>query len=156
MNVTIRVTGSQRLLAHLGDVAGRSRAFGVGMDLATAIIQGGVITDTPVGVTSILRGSWQADTLGAWPLILGVVGSPLAYSEVIERGRHAGSQMPPPDALASWVATKLGPDVSPFVVARSIGRKGITGKQMLRHAIDERRPAWLGVIRASVRRMTGG
>jgi len=156
VRISFRIRGDERLLAHWGDVPGRRRALTTGFDLATQIIHGAVGINTPVGVTSILRGSWQTDTLVAWPRILGVVGSPLLYSEVMERGRHAGAQMPPPDALASWVATKLGPDVSPFVVARAIGRKGITGHEMLRRGIDETRPAWVGVIRLSVRRMTEG
>jgi hypothetical protein len=154
--ITITITGDERLLAHWGNVTRRRQVLIRGFDLATLIIHRAVGITTPIGVTSILANSWATDTLDLWPRIFGIVGTPIEYASVMERGRTAGARMPPPDAIATWVARKLGPDVSPFVVARSIGRKGIEGREMLLHAIDDTRPAWTGVIRASVRQMVEG
>jgi hypothetical protein len=104
------------------------------MDADLATIHEAVVPLTPVGVTSMLRGSWQSVNMLPGEF-MGVLGSPLVYAPVMEEGRTPGAKMPPPEALRAWVALKVGADVDPFVIARSIGRKGIKGKHMLREAL---------------------
>ncbi|HXF71711.1 MAG TPA: hypothetical protein VNO79_03770, partial [Actinomycetota bacterium] len=111
------------------------------MDAHTGLIWSAVVPLTPVGVTSILRGSWATETVRTGAGVVGIVGNPQIYSEVIERGRRPGARMPPPEALRTWVERKLGFDVSPFVIARSIAQKGIQPVRMLERAVESTRPA---------------
>jgi hypothetical protein len=62
-----------------------------------------------------------------------VVYSPLVYAAPMEAGRRAGARMPPPAALEGWaqrhgfLSGKKPSEIKGilFVLARSIGRKGI-------------------------------
>lgn len=72
--------------------------------------------------------------------VTGRAGSNLVYAPVVEYGRSAGAAMPPPDALLGWIRRK-GIDVPPFVVARSIARKGTRPQPYLKPALDKNRPA---------------
>jgi hypothetical protein len=63
----------------------------------------------------------------------GTVYSSLPYARAVHDGRRAGARMPPPGALAGW-AGRHGFTGSLFVLARSIGRKGIAGRPFLRTA----------------------
>lgn len=49
----------------------------------------------------------------------------------IEKGRRPNSKPPPAAAIAEWVLDKLGPNVSPYLVARSISRKGILPRPVM-------------------------
>lgn len=53
------------------------------------------------------------------------------YPLVMEYGRRAGAKPPPVAAIRPWVADKLGDASLAFVVARSIGRKGIKPRKFL-------------------------
>jgi hypothetical protein len=89
---------------------------------------------------------------GAW---LGEVYSPLVYAPVMEFGRRPGARMPPIDPIQRWVRRKLGLRSSEargvaFVIARSIGRRGIPGAFFFRDAAARSEPAlqriWDGVV----------
>jgi hypothetical protein len=70
-------------------------------------------------------------------------GSAAKYADVVEKGRRPGRRMPPPDAIARWMEVKRirprsksgGFEKSTpakrksmaFLIARSIGKKGIPG-----------------------------
>ena len=62
----------------------------------------------------------------------------LDYFKYIENGRKPGSKMPPVSAISQWITKKqilprnreTLPQMS-FVIARSIGKKGIPGKNYL-------------------------
>lgn len=141
--------GADDLVRRFANVPARARLLESAMHAHTGLIWGAVVPLTPVGVTSALRGAWQTEVVFTGGSLLGIVGNPLIYAEVIERGRRAGARMPPPDALRVWVERKMGPGASAFVVARSIGRKGIEGRQMLKKAVALTSPAaqrlWGGV-----------
>ena len=49
----------------------------------------------------------------------------------VEKGRKPNSRPPPAAAIAQWVKDKLGPSVSPYIVAQSIGRKGIAPRPVM-------------------------
>jgi len=71
--------------------------------------------------------------------VTGRVGTNLQYAPVVEFGRSAGATMPPPDALTGWLA-RHGMDASAaFVVARSIGRRGIRARPYLMPALEKNR-----------------
>lgn len=146
----VRLEGFDEFAAKASNQVGRMARLEATMDAYTGLIWAAVVKGTPVGVTSMLRGSWRTETLRLGSSVVGLVGSPLLYSEVMERGRRPGSPMPPPSAIATWVARKLGPDVSPFVVARAIGRRGIQGRHMLEMAIELTRPAGAALFGGAV------
>lgn len=58
------------------------------------------------------------------------VGSNSPYAEVVERGRRAGSRMPPRDRILQWMVMKgLEPSqAGAYLIARKIARDGIIGK----------------------------
>jgi hypothetical protein len=150
VGIKVIVIDQDRVSAKLGNRAARMRILATGVTAQLAVVQGAVVPLTPVGVTSNLRGSWHSDPVSViGSKLIGVMGSPLIYSEVIERGRRAGAKMPPPAALQTWVERKLGSGASAFVVARSIGRKGIKGRFMLSKAV-----ALTAGLRAAIRART--
>lgn len=67
------------------------------------------------------------------------VSSSLFYAPIIESGRRAGARRPPLAPILLWVTRKLhvtGDQASrvAFLIARSIGRKGIPGKHVFERA----------------------
>jgi len=91
--------------------------------------------------THTLHRSLQWEVTNSSNSVTGRAGSNLSYAPVVEYGRSAGATMPPPDALAGWLG-RHGMDASfAFVVARSIGRRGIRPKPYLKPALDKNRPA---------------
>jgi hypothetical protein len=142
VSTTVKVIGGPELTARLANTEARVRLISADIDAELAMMWGVVVPLTPVGVTSALRGHWIADPVSIeGTSIIGVLGNPESYADVMEDGRRAGAPPPPSDAIALWVERKMGPDVSPFVVARSIGRKGIKGRKMLATAEATTLPA---------------
>jgi hypothetical protein len=80
--------------------------------------------------TGQLAQSLVGETAG----ISGRVYSPLPYASPMEAGRRAGARMPPPSALTGWMRRHGIPTSAAFVVARSIGRRGIPGRFYLQRA----------------------
>lgn len=154
MGIRVTVVGADAIAAAFDRAASGGSARRA-MSATVLLIQGAVMLGSPVGVTSLLRGSWASEVRGTGALVEGIVGSPLIYAEVIERGRRAGARMPPSAALESWVRTKMGPEVSAFVVARSIGRKGIAPRHMLKTAVEATRPTWQRLFADIVARIEG-
>jgi hypothetical protein len=71
--------------------------------------------------------------------IIGRAGTNQPYAEPVEKGRRAGAAMPPPSALIGWLGRHgIDPSLA-FVVARSIGRKGIKPRPYLKPAYDVNR-----------------
>lgn len=133
-----------------------------GTTQALALLEREVKIRTPRGATGAARGSigsevrWgRAAGLGR-PVLLGLLGSPLAHVPVLEHGRRPGQKMPPPDALVLWVRRKLTVEVKgrggkvrtrrptlkeaegiAFVIARSIAAKGTEAVRMFEQALEE-------------------
>jgi hypothetical protein len=68
------------------------------------------------------------------------------YPLVMEYGRRPGAKPPPVEAIRPWVESVLGDGSLAYVVARSIGRKGIKGKFFLRKAYRENANAIVGLF----------
>jgi hypothetical protein len=58
----------------------------------------------------------------------------LEYFKVQEFGRRPGRRMPPPSALLGWLRRKGIDPRAAFVIARSIGRRGLKGRFYMRAA----------------------
>ena len=84
-----------------------------------------------------IRPKWQsADTV--------IVFSDSKHAPTMEFGRRPGGKLPPfrdGTPLAKWVRIKMGQEVSPFIVARSIARKGIKGKKFAQKTYVKMKPA---------------
>nr|DAK17709.1 MAG TPA: putative tail-component [Caudoviricetes sp.] len=103
----------------------------------SVIVQRSMRKNAPVGVTQRLAGNIQR-TVGNGEAKI----TPLSkYAEVIEKGRKPGSRMPPwkNEDFQRWVRAKLG-NVSPFVVARSIARKGTQPQPFIEKTHKETEP----------------
>ena|SRR5438105_3072394 len=149
MAVRVEIRGADELARRFANEPARAAMLSRAMDAHLGLIHGAVVPLTPVGVTSELRGSWATENTTGANRIYGVLGSPLVYAEVMEEGRRPGAPMPPPEALARWVELKIGTGVDPFVIARSIARKGIKGRHMLERAVEASRSV-AGAIWSSV------
>ena len=64
------------------------------------------------------------------------VFSNLNYAVPVEYGRGRRKRMPPPNALSGWLRRHGIPASAAFVVARSIGRRGIKGRFFMKAAVD--------------------
>ena len=108
------------------------------MKKSVILIQKNVRPLTPV-FTGRLRDSIEYEVRGTGVNLIGVVGSTLKkeiYPSVMEFGRKKGAKMPPPKNLERWVQLVLKISKAQikgvaFVVARSIGKKGIKGKRFM-------------------------
>ncbi len=70
--------------------------------------------------------------------VIGAKGSPLyKQAATMEFGRRAGAKPPPTRAIEPWARAK---GLNPYLVARSIGRKGIKPRRYLRGAWDAVKP----------------
>ena len=111
--------------------------FGQAMKSSLITLKSNIKRETPVGVSSRLRGSIDSEMTVTPISIIGKVGSTLneAYPSVINNGRTSG-WFPPPAALERWVQRKLGvsaqqaPGVA-YLVARKISRSGIKGQHFM-------------------------
>lgn len=148
----IEVIGDERIVAAMSNSQGRQAVMRQHLELEVAMLQRAVVPLTPA-FRGILRGSWATEVMVLGATFAGVIGSPLVYAPVIEHGRSPGAAPPPADAIASWVASKMGSDVSPFAVARSIGAKGIKKTEMLLHAQQITLPARIGLRSTLLQRM---
>lgn len=103
-----------------------------------------------------LASSMTSRVMSTSSVIIGEVYSNASnpiYPLVMEYGRRAGAKPPPVDAIRPWVADKLGDPSLAFVVARSIGRKGIKGRRFLGRAYSENQAAIEGAFRQAVERL---
>lgn len=125
--------------------------------LALQSIAGYVSDEAPVGVSGNLAQSFGGELGGSSggmevtgatvEDLEGRVFSSLPYAIVMDQGRAPGARMPPPDALIPWVRRVMQVGGSEeevravaFVVARSIGRKGIKGREFMAHGLEKAMP----------------
>ena len=100
------------------------------LDLIVSVFENAVIPLTPKGVggQAGLVGSIFGETQKQKGKLIGIVGTPLQYGEVIEYGRQPG-KMPPVNPIALWAEKKLGVDRNKskgvaYVIAKNIARRG--------------------------------
>jgi hypothetical protein len=119
----------------------------VAMRLAVDRVQREVKSNpaTPVN-TGALANAFSTKVSRGSRAIKGEIVNPLVYALVMEKGRRAGARQPPTDAIQFWVTRKLGirgkaAEQLAFVIARSIGRKGIKGRHMLEKSMETAEPS---------------
>lgn len=101
---------------------------------------------------SSIRPKWESnDTV--------VVFSDKRYAPAVEFGRKAGGKLPPyqkGSSLEKWVRIKMGTEVSPFLVARSIARKGTKGAHFARKTYVTMKPQVNGMASAVIAKTIKG
>lgn len=111
-----------------------------GMEDALAWFKRAVQEGEPID-RGFLRAGTTTDIHGVGINISGrVFPSPATaqYASVVEWGRRPGRKAPPILVIAEW-AKRKGITAPAFVIARSIGRKGIPGKHMFEKAFNSGR-----------------
>jgi len=106
--------------------------------------------------TGELAGSMTSRVMNEVTYITGEVYSSMSnpiYPLVMEAGRRPGARMPPIEAIRVWSDAVLGPGLA-FVVARSIGRKGIKGHWFLKRAYEKNIPNILTLFKVAADRLT--
>jgi hypothetical protein len=153
MRIRAKVIGHDRIARKFGNHAGRALMWHREMELETeGLIRPAAAAHSPV-FTGDLAGSWQGEAFSTGFAFGGTVGSPLVYAAPVEKGRSAGSPLPPPGAIDSWVQSRIGGGASAFVIGRAIAERGIEPKAPLKQAIDETLPARLALRDQLLRRL---
>jgi hypothetical protein len=123
--------------------------------LITARLESDIVQATPRGVGGAagLAGSMFGEVQTAGLTVSGVVGSPLAYAEVVEVGRRPGS-FPPVAPIALWAQRKLGlseteAQGAALAIARKIFWHGTEGAHMFRDTWQARK-AWVTSMLESI------
>jgi hypothetical protein len=122
-SLTIEVVGADKLSAGLTKAA---------MEASLLLVEG----DARRGVkrdTGRLQSSITHRVSGGGANLTGEVGPSVKYGLFVERGRRPG-RPPPVSAVAGW-ARRHG--VSPYLVARAIGRKGVRPRPFLLPAYEK-------------------
>lgn len=104
-----------------------------------------IAADNPVH-TGASRAGWDSEvTMVGTSKVRGAITNAQRHIEFVNDGRRPGR--PPPTAvLVPWVGQKLGIPVGPervrvaFLVARAIGRRGLTGAHMIESGWGKARP----------------
>ncbi len=132
--LTIEITGADKLSRGLSKAAGsvlpsETRAA---MERSLLLIEGDARRAVPRD-TGRLQNSITHRLAGGGGNLTGEVGPSVKYGLYVERGRRAG-RPPPAAALASW-SRRHG--VTPFLVARAIGRRGTRPRPFLLPAYEK-------------------
>lgn len=133
------ITKAMGKLANFDEIATKhwKAAMRASVKPMAAAAKGGV----PV-FTGQFQRSIKSRVSGKGSKVTGRIGSYMDkwYPNVVEHGRGEGKKMPPPEALYDWLRAKGTaenelPQVA-FVVARSIGKKGIKGVFAFKKAFE--------------------
>jgi hypothetical protein len=134
--LSLEIVGADKLAAGMGKAAGRvlpsetKRAMEASLLLIEGDARRGVKRDT-----GRLQNSITHRISGGGGNLTGEVGPSVKYGLYVERGRRPGSP-PPVSAVSAW-ARRHG--VSPFLVARAIGRRGVKAAPFLLPAYEKNR-----------------
>lgn len=135
MQIDVRIEGLERL--QVGVAAGPATlasATRVAMTAGSLLIEGTGRTLAPKD-TGRLAGSITFAISGGGADLTSRIGPSVAYGLYVEKGRAAG-KMPPVAALMGW-ATRKG--IDPYVLARSIARKGTKPHPYMQPAFEGNR-----------------
>lgn len=131
--ITVQIIGLERLQASIA--AGPSTLAAevrTAMTAGSLLIEGTARSLAPKD-TGRLAGSITHAITGGGANLTSTIGPSVAYGLYAEKGRRAG-KMPPIAAIAPW-ARRHG--IDPFVLARSIARKGTKGRPYMLPAFNQ-------------------
>ena len=141
------------------------------LDIIVRRLEKEVVEETPRGVSAEggLAGAVFGEVVTQGDKVTGIVGNPVPYGEVIERGRRPGKRRPPIEPLIPWVRSKLGISDEKeargiaYVIAKKIGMSGFKtipeGAKMFQKAWNKNESWVQGQLRTLperiVRKVTG-
>jgi len=102
--------------------------------------EAGQRTPKGVGGGAGLAGSIAGEVMMMGKSVVGIVGTPLEYGEVVEMGRRPNRAMPPIAPIQRWVRSKLGISGEKeqrsvaYAIALTIAREGFEGAHMFEQA----------------------
>lgn len=103
------------------------------MHEAVLLGQREVANRTPVGATSLLRGSIASEVRGTPAQVRGIVATPLGYARPVEEGTRPGIWRPI-GPLKLWAQRVLGNERMAYQIRWAIYRRGTRGAHMFRDA----------------------
>jgi len=132
MQIDVRIEGLEKLQAGIasGPATLATEVRGA-MTAGSLLIEGAARGLAPKD-TGRLAGSITHSISGGGANLTSKIGPSVQYGLFVERGRAAG-KMPPIAAIAGWAARK---GIDPFVLARSIGRKGTRARPYMLPAFN--------------------
>jgi hypothetical protein len=144
------IEGDEQLIRRFGNTGARSRMMSGAVQGSAQLVATAAAVRSPKGATGRYAASWgvQLDPGGLFAgggVAVATAGNPVEYGPPIAAGRTPGSAMPPPDELVGWMAA-MGIEADPFVIARSIGRKGIPATPVLSNALEATKPARVALM----------
>ena len=129
MQIDVRIEGLERLQAGAAAAPATLHAEVTTALTAGSLLVEGVARGLAPKDTGRLAGSITHSISG----LTSRIGPSVQYGLFVERGRRPG-KMPPVSAVAGWAARK---GVNPYVLARSIGRKGTRPQPFLVPALTQ-------------------
>lgn len=85
--------------------------------------------------------------------LIGIIYSDVAYAPYVEFGRKAGKP-PPSSALKGWARRHKMEGLS-YVIARSIGRKGVKAQPFLRPSFEKEKNDYKNKVKRILKEMEG-
>ncbi len=131
---TFQFNGTDRIADRWDAAAPMS--FNAAMMTALMWIQGDAVREAPAHQGN-LSNSIEIQPGGGFPNAEGKVTSTMAHAPTMEYGRRPGSRPPPSAALERWGQLVLHESGLGFILARSIGKKGIEGHFFFQKAFDK-------------------
>jgi hypothetical protein len=100
--------------------------------------------ETPVGVSGMLRNAYRENFSG----LRGELVNTKEYAQWVHNGRKPG-KMPPVSAISLWAKRKWI-DIPPFVIARSIAKKGTKANPFMIRAMNSQESNIRSIIQGEI------
>lgn len=160
MQIDVRIEGLEQLQAGVSAApATLATATRTAMTAGSLLIEGAARTLAPKD-TDRLAGSITHSITGGGANLTSKIGPSVAYGLYVEKGRRPGKPPPPISAIRRWATRKGIPESALYVLARSIGRKGIKARPYMQPAFEGNRAKVVSLFErigvAVVQRMAGG
>ena len=150
--IVIEVKGLEELQKTLAQFPDEwTKATKTAMDLSLAVLESSIHEDARRD-TSETAGSVGSEIVaGMGSVIIGKVGSNLPHAPfALEYGRLPG-KMPPPEKLEGW-ASRHGMAGLEFVIARAIGRRGVSAPHTMSNTFRKKKDQVVRLIGEGVTR----
>jgi hypothetical protein len=139
VQIDVRIEGLEKLQAGVAAApATLASEVRTAMMAGSLLVEGTARSLAPKD-TGRLAGSITHAISGGGANLSSKIGPSVAWGIVIEKGRRPGRPAPPIAALRPWARRHGIPESALFVVARSIGRKGIKARPYMVPALDQNR-----------------
>lgn len=144
MTSKVKLTGFPELraaLQHAGTLANQSLASAMVTEMLAVVRKAQGYVPVNTGNLKASGTVLPPEIAGTRITVTGGFGNASSkYAIWVHEGRRPGSKQPPTEAIRQWLHDKGGDEDMAFVVARSIGRRGIRPSKFLERAFLEHMP----------------